>query len=186
MARTREKIENNRTPRNNIAHKACTAKYCKAYIPATRTSWRKTAAATTTTITEKLNLDRHGNKLWKLTKAMNDEETRSSPVVIQEDQETVTGKKAANYFIDSHEQVSNIMIPKNRKQKVHDKIKNHQNDQDPPEYVNRPFNTKKFGATLKTLNDEKSPAPTKLPTRCWNALAPEPSPNSWESSITAG
>ena len=42
-------------------------------------------------------------------KGVNDEETRSSPVVIQKDQETVTGKKAANCFID--EQVRNIMIP---------------------------------------------------------------------------
>ena len=64
---------------------------------------------------------------------MNDEDTKSSPVMIRTDQETVTGKNAANCFIDSYEQVSNIMIPNNRKQKVHDEIKKHQIDQDPPE-----------------------------------------------------
>ena len=53
VARTREKVENNPTPHNNIAHKACTAKYRKAYIQAARTSWREK--------TEKLNLDRDGN-----------------------------------------------------------------------------------------------------------------------------
>ena len=67
-------------------------------------------------------MDRDGNKLWKLTKAMNDEDTKSSPVMIQRDQETVTGKSTANCFIDSCEQV---MIPNNRKQQVHDEIKNH-------------------------------------------------------------
>ena len=53
-------------------------------------------------------MDRDGNKLWKLTKAMNDEDIKSSPVMIQRDQETMTGKSAANCFIDSYEQVSNI------------------------------------------------------------------------------
>ena len=106
VARTREKVENNPTPQNNIAHKACTAKYRKAYTQAARTCWREK--------TEKLNLDRDGNKLWKLTKTMNDEDTKSSPVMIQRDQETVTAKSAANCFRDSYEQVSNIMIPNNR------------------------------------------------------------------------
>ena len=41
VARTREKVENNPTPQNNIAHKACTAKYRKAYLQAARTSWRE-------------------------------------------------------------------------------------------------------------------------------------------------
>ena len=44
-------------------------------------------------------MDRDGDKLWKLTKAMNDEETRSSPVMIQRDQETVTGERAAIWFV---------------------------------------------------------------------------------------
>ena len=107
MARTRQKVENDPTPQNNIAHKACTAKHRKAHKQPVRTSWKKL---------EKLNLDKDGNKLWKLTKAMNDKEARSSPVMIQRDQETVTGKSAADCFIDSYEQVSNIMIPNNKKQ----------------------------------------------------------------------
>ena len=41
VARTREKVENNPTPQNNIAHKACNAKYRKAYVQAARTSWRE-------------------------------------------------------------------------------------------------------------------------------------------------
>ena len=41
VARTREKVENNPTPQNNIAHNACTAKYRKAYIQAAKTSWRE-------------------------------------------------------------------------------------------------------------------------------------------------
>ena len=74
----------------------------------------------------------------------------------------MTGKSAANCFIDSYEQVSNIMIPNNRKQQVHDEIKNYQIDQDPPNYMNCPFNTKEFEEALKTLKDKKSPDPDKI------------------------
>ena len=93
---------------------------------------------------------------------MNDVDTKSSPVMIQRDQETVTGKSAANCFIDSYEQVSNIMIPNKRKQQVHDEIKNHQTDQDSPECTNCPFNRKEFEKALKTLKDKKSPGPDKI------------------------
>ena len=48
-------MENNPTLENNIALKAYTTKYRKAYIQAARTSWKEK--------TEKLNLDRDGNKL---------------------------------------------------------------------------------------------------------------------------
>ena len=82
--------------------------------------------------------------------------------MIQRDQETVTGKEAASYFIDSYEHVSNITTPNNRKQQVHDEIKNHHADQDPPEYTNGPFNKRSFKEALKTLKDKKSDGPDKI------------------------
>ena len=117
---------------------------------------------------------------------MNDEDTKSSPVMIQRDQETLTGKSAANCFIDSYEQVSNIMIPNNRKQPVHDEIKNHQTDQDSPEYVNCPFNTKEFEKALKTLKDKKSPGPDKITNEVLEHLGTKAKSSSWESATTAG
>ena len=90
------------------------------------------------------------------------DDNKSSPVMIQRDQETVTGESAANCFINSYEQVSHIMIPNNRKQQVHDEIKNHQTDHDPLEYMKCPFSTKEFEETLKTLKDKKSPGPDKI------------------------
>ena len=54
------------------------------------------------------------------------------------------------------------MIPNNRKQHVHDEIKNHQTDQYPPGYMNCPFNTKEFEEAIKTLKDKKSPGPDKI------------------------
>ncbi|KAL8621712.1 hypothetical protein ACOMHN_061847 [Nucella lapillus] len=148
VTRTRE-VENNPT-QENISFKACTAKYRKASIQAARTSWMEK--------TEKLNLDKDGNKLWKLTKAMNNEETRSAPVTLQKDQEMVTGREAANCFIDGYEQI-NISVPEDRK-RVHEEIKNHRDDQDQPDYMDRPFKLKELEA-VKSLKDN-SPGPDKV------------------------
>ena len=47
-------------------------------------------------------------------------------------------------------------------QQVHDEIKNHQTDQDPPEYMNSLFKTKEFEEALINLKDKKSPGPDKI------------------------
>ena len=65
----------------------------------------------------------------------------------------MTGKRAANCFTESYEHASNITIPNNRKQLTHDEIYNHQGNQDLPEYMNCPFNTKEFEEVLETLKD---------------------------------
>ena len=54
---------------------------------------------------------------------MNDEETRSAPVTIEKDQEILTGRKAANCFTDNYEQVSNIIVPEEKKHQLHEKAK---------------------------------------------------------------
>ena len=64
--------------------------------------------------------------------------------------------------MDTYEQVCNITIPDNKKQQVCDQMKSHQTDQDPPEYMSCPFNTKEFEEALKTLKDKKSPGPDKI------------------------
>ena len=154
VSRTREEVEKDPTPQNNIALKACTAKYRKVYSQAARKSWKEK--------TEKLNLDRDGNKLWKLTKALNNEDTRSGPVTIEQDQEIVTGRKAANVFIDTYEEISSILVPEDRKQHVHEEIKNQKGKQDQPDYMDQPFSIKEFEEALITLKTKKSPGPDKV------------------------
>ena len=154
LERNEKEVKKDPTPQNNIALKACTAKYRKAYTQAARTSWKEK--------TEKLNLDRDGNNLWKLPKALNDEDTRSGPVMIEQDQEIVTGKKAANVFIDTYEEISNILVPEERKQQVHEEIKNQKGKQDQPDHMNQPFSTKEFEEALITLKNNKSLCPDKV------------------------
>ncbi|KAK3796297.1 hypothetical protein RRG08_064402 [Elysia crispata] len=52
----------------------------------------------------------------------------------------VTGRRAANCFIDTYEEVSSIQVSDERKREIHKEIKEHQVQPNPPEYMNIPFN----------------------------------------------
>ena len=98
------------TVENNVALNAASARYRKSYNKAARNSWREK--------TENLNLDRDGNKLRKLTKAINDEDTRTKPIIIVENDNILGDREAANRLIDNYEEVSDLTIPEDRKKEV--------------------------------------------------------------------
>ena len=152
--KTREEVEQNPTVENNIAFKACSAKFRKTYTETARKSWKEK--------TENLNLDRDGNKLWKLSKAMNDEDTRTAPIMIEKEQKTLSGKDAANCFIDSYEEISTLEVPEERKHQLHEDLKSHQDNSQTPEYMDKTFTNKELERALGTLNNKKSPGPDKV------------------------
>ena len=151
--KAREEVEQNPTPENNTTFKASSAKFRNTYTETARESWKKK--------TESLNLDRDGNKLWKLSKAMNDEDTSSAQIMIVKDQVTLTGKDAANCFIDTYEEISNLGVPEERRKQVHEDSKN-QPSPEPPEHMNKPFTKKELDEALATLQSKKSPGPDKV------------------------
>ena len=154
VSRTREEVENNPTVENNVSHKASSAKYKKTYIQAARKSWREK--------TESLNLDKDGNKLWKLAKAMNNEDTRSAPICIQQGEERMTGKEAANCLADHYEQVGNVTIPPDRKKQVREEMKQTDPRAATKEYMNKSFNMRELEDALRILSKRKSPGPDKI------------------------
>ena len=146
-------MEENPFVDNNVAMKAVTAKYRSSYLQAARSSWREK--------TESLNLDRDGNKLWKLTKAMNNEGTKAAPITILQGQELLTGRKAANLFIDGYEKVSNITVPEERRAQVQEERRT-SSEQEPEEHMNKPFNHQELADAMKALYERKSPGPDKI------------------------
>lgn len=153
VSSSRQETEENPTVENNINLKATTAKYRRAYLQAARSSWREK--------TEKLNLDRDGNKLWRLTKAMNGEDTRAAPITISQGQELLTGRKAANLLMDNYEENSNISVPEERRAQVQEERRTLK-EQQPEEHMNKPFNHQELADTMKALNEHKSPGPDKI------------------------
>ena len=53
--------------------------------------------------TESLNFDKEGSKLWRLVKARNgDHGCKEAPVALEQDDETLTGKDAANVLLKQY------------------------------------------------------------------------------------
>ena len=150
---------------NNIALKASTARHRKAFNKSARTSWKQQR--------ESLNLDKDGQKSWKLTKAMNDEDTKQISIVIERGQEMVTGRRSTNCFIDSYEEVSSIQVPDERKREIHKEIKEHQVQPNPPDYMNTPFNAHELEDALKDLKDKKSHGSDKIPNEMLKHMGPK-------------
>ena len=75
QAQAREGVEGYTTEENNNALKASAGKQRQTFIQGARRSWHEQI--------EQLNMDKEGNKLWKLARVLNDETSRSSPITLQ-------------------------------------------------------------------------------------------------------
>ena len=94
----RGKAENESSVENNILLKKASAKYVKATNTNARKSWQEK--------TSNLNLERDGQKLWKLVRSLNGEyDNRQSPLVIDKEGEMIGGKAAVNALISYYKSV---------------------------------------------------------------------------------
>ena len=181
VTRAREEVENNPTVENNIAFKASSAKCRKEYIQAARTSWREK--------TESLNMEKDSNKLWKLARSLNDEEAKSIPITIENNQTLCTGKKAADCLIENYEQNSRVEVPDDRKNYVHEELKNQKrNENNGPEYMEKPFTMEEMKEARASLHLKRSPGPDKITNEMLLHLGPKASSkllqiynNSWKT-----
>ena len=69
---------------------------------ARRSSWIKKTAI--------LNMKTDSDKLWRLTKQLNDEENRHVEITLLQYRMMVHGKQAANIFADTYKEASNILV----------------------------------------------------------------------------
>jgi hypothetical protein len=83
--------------------KATAAKYKRTLNANTRNSWREK--------TESLNLDRDGNKLWRLVKTLNNEDNFRAPIQIKRNNVHLVGKKATNAIAEHFANANTIIVP---------------------------------------------------------------------------
>ena len=69
--------------------------------------------------TASLNMETDSNKLWCLTKQLNDEENRHAKITLLQDRKMVHGKQVANIFAGSYKEASNIPVKIHKQEYVH-------------------------------------------------------------------
>ena len=150
VTQAREQAESQPSIENNIALKEATARYKLNCTKAARESWHEK--------TSELNLDKDGNKLWKLAKALSDETMSYSEVTLEDNNRLLTGRTAADHFIDNYERVSRLEIPAERKAAVHE-MKQQLPDDPPEEIMMSSFTIEEMEEAIRSLSIKKSPGP---------------------------
>ena len=56
-------------------------------------------------------MEKDTTKLWKLTKALNDEGSKGQKITLEQEGKNLTGKGAANAFASNYAKESDITIP---------------------------------------------------------------------------
>ena len=149
MNEARTLVEEDPTEENNIALKAASAKHRRTFVQEARRAWQEKTAD--------LNLDKEGNKLWHLARAMNDESSRGSPITLVQDGELVTGKQAANTFARQYAETSNLHVPEDREREVREAHADVNHPRVP--IMDAPFTSQELEDALATLKLQKAPGP---------------------------
>ena len=156
LSSARENAENNPGIENNIALGEATVKYRTKQTEEARNSWVEK--------TESLNFDKDGRKLWRLTKALNDENAPLGQISLEKNGQIYTGKQAADIFIEQYEEVSNLKVPEVKEQEILQELQEYQNQDEhmEPTEMNSPFKIDELRTALSSLQLKKAPGPDQI------------------------
>ena len=139
---------------NNIALKQTNAKFIKTRNEARRSSWMKKTAS--------LNMETYSNKLWRLTKQLNDDKNRHAKITLLQDRKMVHGKQAANIFADTYKEANNIPVELHKQKYVRtEQIKITESD-DVSTVMNSPLSYKELTSAPSNLKLKKSHGPDAI------------------------
>ena len=154
----RGRAENEPSVENNILFKKASAKYVKATTNTNaRKSWQEK--------TSNLNLERDGQKLWKLVRSLNGEYgNRQSPLVIEKEGEMLGGKAAANALISHYKSVGNIELPEEKIQEINQANRDNENPVSEPidSCLDSKLRILELEKALAQLKNKQAPGPDKV------------------------
>lgn len=152
LSEAREEAENNpsQEANNNLQH--AKAKFLRHKLEAQRKSWRNKTAS--------LNFERDSRRLWKLTKQLNDDLDKArGSVTLEENEELLMGKQAANVFAQNYRDVSDIPINRDRQREARREIRDRKTARVTSECMDTPLTLHELQVALRQLKTQKSPGP---------------------------
>ena len=167
LSSAREKAEKEPGIQNNIDLKVATVNYRTKQTEETRNSWHEK--------TKSLNFDKDGRKLWKITKALNDENSQVGQILLEKDEQTYTGKQAADLFIEEYEEISNLNVPEAREQQIAQELLEFQNQEQNNADIemNSPYNMEELKTALSCLSLKKAPGPDQITNEMLMNMGPQ-------------
>ena len=147
----RKDAEDNPSQESAINLQRAKAKFLKAKLEAKRRSWREK--------TESLNFQKDGRKLWKITKQLNEEDSRGQKITLEEDDSILIGKQAADRFAKTYEKESDIEITTTQRREARKEQRNGRRKETTQDTMQLPFTLEELQKAIKKLKKRKSPGP---------------------------
>ena len=126
------------------------AKFLKTKLEAKRKSWREK--------TSSLNLEKDGKALWKLTKSLNEEDSRGSTITLDEGG-ILFGKQAADCFAKTYAKASDLKVDVEQRRKARCEQQRRVRNEKKNEGMTLPLSLQELNTAIKKLKKKKSPGP---------------------------
>ena len=150
LTSAREQLERNPTPETTRVHNQARSTFDNAKINETRKAWQEK--------TSSLNMETDTTKLWKLTKALNeDNQSKSQATILEENDQIYTGKKAATLLAENFKQDSILNPTRDKTAKVRKSIKQELREQTTNPTMTDLFSTSELTDSIRRLKNKKSP-----------------------------
>ena len=151
LSEAREGMEQNPCAQTKARHNELKEEFNSTKTKEIQQCWHETTSA--------LSLENSTGKLWKLTKALNDDVTTTyRATVLEDDDEFHTGKRAANLLASVFEEESKIKVPTQRKREVGHELREKTRQQaNPTPPMTSDFTMADLSDAIKRLKNKKSP-----------------------------
>ena len=146
----REKAEKDASEASTIQLQQAKAKFLKTKLEAKRKSWREK--------TSSLNLEKDGKALWKLTKSLNEEDSRGSTITLDEGG-ILFGKQAADCFAKTYAKASDLKVDVEQRRKARCEQQRRVRNEKKNEGMTLPLSLQELNTAIKKLKKKKSPGP---------------------------
>ena len=150
LAEARKRFEQLPSPEHTILYNKARAAFDEEKNKEARKSWQEKTGS--------LNTEKDTQKLWNLTKALNDDQQHASrAALLKEVTQIFTGKKAAYLLADSFREESLLDISREKQADIRMKTKKQVQKQSPAPSMTSEFSIHELNCAIRQLKKQESP-----------------------------
>ena len=156
VSEIREKAEADPCDENITTFKEAEATFKEEMATTSKNAWKEK--------THSLNFEKDGNKLWKLTKALNREANHYAPPALEKEGKLVSPQQAAELFMEQFKKISDNTIEKDLKKRIKTECRKQKQQlrEAIDEVMTKKLTMEELESSLKVLKTKKSPGPDEV------------------------
>ena len=167
LSKVRDEMEKHPTPQNVAKHSQLKTDFDQEKKLQTQNSWKEKTAS--------LNMEKDTQKLWQLTKSLNEDNYERNRLTLNSNNKDVTGKAAANVFARTFEEASTAHPTTDRIRDVRNQTKTmlkNPAEAEPHPCMTESLSLRELEEALRKLKQKKAPGPDGITNEMLKHLGP--------------